>query len=201
MGQNNERYLKFGVKLKNKKDFEKNGYCIVKRALYPDICGIATRYAFYDERANFKDDSMVSQAHSKYSDFLMESLLVHMQSKIEKNTGIELYPTFSYYRVYRPGNILESHTDRDSCEISVSLCLGYNLKPWPIFIGDDEVNLKPGDMVIYRGNKIEHRREIFDAPEGAYQVQATFHYVDRFGPYAGQIYDKREDLAMPWNGR
>lgn len=187
--------------MKNSKHFSENGFCVVRRALYPDICGISCRYAFYDEAANFSDDKMSPGSHGKYADFLMESLLVHMQSKVEKNTGLELYPTYSYYRVYRPGATLDLHKDRESSEIVASVLLGYNLISWPIYIENHKIVLKTGDMVIYRGMDMEHHREVFDAPQACYQVQAFLSYVDKNGPYADYKYDKRSDLAQPWQGQ
>ena len=58
--------------------------------------------------------------------------------KMQKETGLELIPTYSYARIYKKGDILKRHKDRPSCEISTTLNLGGD--PWPIFIDDTGSN-------------------------------------------------------------
>jgi hypothetical protein len=59
-----------------------------------------------------------------------------------------------------------------------------------------EVNMVPGDVVIYRGCDVEHWREPFAANEGSYHVQAFFHYIDKNGPYYPQYaYDGRKGIG------
>ena len=41
-------------------------------------------------------------------------------------TGLNLKPTYSYWRLYKTGDVLKRHKDRPSCEVSTTLCLGYN---------------------------------------------------------------------------
>ena len=43
------------------------------------------------------------------------------------------------------------------------------------------IPMEPGDGVIYRGCEVEHWREAFNAPEGAWQTQVFLHYVDKNG--------------------
>ena len=54
---------------------------------------------------------------------------------MEKNTGLELLPTYSYWRMYTYGSYL-NHIKIKSCEISVTISIGSSSeKPWPIYIG------------------------------------------------------------------
>ena len=50
---------------------------------------------------------------------------------MEKETGLSLYPTYVYVRIYKKGDILHRHKDEFSCEISTTMNLGgdkwYNL--------------------------------------------------------------------------
>ena len=129
---------------------------------------------------NFKDQQ-VPGSYAKYADRLMEILLVQTIPIMKAKTNLDLIPTYSYTRLYRTGNILNRHKDRPSCEISTTLCLGGD--PWPIFIDPTgannvideykgimkpdapkgvQVNLKPGDMLIYSGCELEHWREPFE---------------------------------------
>ena len=62
----------------------------------------------------------------------METLLMMVQPKMEKLTGLKLNPTYSYARIYKRGDVLKRHKDRFSCEISTTMNLGGD--PWPIYI-------------------------------------------------------------------
>jgi hypothetical protein len=159
------------------------------------------------------NDSQVPNTYSHYADIAMETLLLLVQPVMEKKTGIKLIPTYSYARIYKKGDILNRHKDRFSCEISTTLNLGGD--PWPIYIEPDskmgrviegkgyisdntkgiKVNLKPGDMLVYRGNLLEHWREPF---EGENCGQVFLHYNNAATKGAkDNIFDKRKHLGLP----
>ena len=162
---------------------------------------------------NFKDPQ-VPGSYAKYADRLMETLLIKTIPVMKAKTGLDLIPTYSYTRLYRTGNILNRHKDRPSCEISTTLCLGGDL--WPIFIDPTgsnnvideykgimkpdapkgvQVNLKPGDMLIYSGCELEHWREPF---QGKLCGQVFLHYNHANGRFAkSNLYDKRPLLGIP----
>ena len=186
--------------MNNTEKFKEKGYCLVKNAVSKEIVDLATQYALFDEMQDFNPDtSQVVGAHSKYADPLMESLLIQLQPIIEANTGLKVYPTYSFYRVYRPGDELIPHTDVPPCEISITISLGFDYLDsgyeWPIFVDGDPQVLFPGDLVCYRGVDLEHWREKFIAPEGSWHVQAFLHYVDVDGPYADFKYNKRSSIG------
>ena len=159
-------------------------------------------------------DVQVPGSYAKYADRLMEVLLVKTINTMQKKTGLKLVPTYSYTRLYRTGNILNRHKDRPSCEISTTLCLGGD--HWPIYLdptGENtvideykgiikpgapvgvEVNLKPGDMLIYSGCELEHWRKPF---EGKLCGQVFLHYNHADGRFAKtNLYDKRPMLGIP----
>ena len=159
-------------------------------------------------------DVQVPGSYAKYADRFMEVLLVKTIDVMQKKTGLKLVPTYSYTRLYRTGNILNRHKDRPSCEISTTLCLGGD--HWPIYLdptGADnvieeykgivkpgaplgvEVNLKPGDMLIYSGCELEHWRKPF---EGKLCGQVFLHYNHADGRFAKtNLYDKRPMLGIP----
>ena len=158
-------------------------------------------------------DRQVPGAYSKYGDWVMETLLMFMIPIMKAKTGMELFPTYSYTRLYEKGNILKRHKDRPSCEISTTLHLGGD--EWPIFLdptgGDfviDEyaqtikpgapkgvrVDLKVGDMLIYSGCELEHWREPF---QGTICSQVFLHYNHANGPFAKtNMFDKRPMLGV-----
>ena len=159
------------------------------------------------------NDPQVPNSYAKYADRVMETLLVDTIKVMQKKTGLKLVPTYSYCRLYRTGNILKRHKDRPSCEISTTLNLGGD--PWPILIDPTgsnnvideyknihkpgapkgvEVNLKPGDMLIYSGCELEHWREPF---RGKLCGQVFLHYNHADGRFAKtNLYDKRPMLGI-----
>lgn len=177
---------------KNVKHFEEKKYTIVKNALSKEICDLIYQYTLFDEDQDMSLEvgpvPQIHNSHSKYADPMMESLLLKLLPTIEENTGLTLIPTYSYYRVYRPGAELVKHKDRPACEISITLCLGYNYNnkdiDYPIIVDGNKVSQVPGDIVIYRGCEIDHWREVFEAPEGTKHSQVFLHYVDANGPFA-----------------
>lgn len=189
------------VSNKNQKLFDNNGYVLVKNAITKDRCDYITQYALHDELHNFNPDmEQVPKAHSKYGDSEMEAVLLQLQPLIEQNTGLTLYPTYSFYRVYRNRDRLIKHTDRPSCEISCTACFGYsydsNDYQWPIFFDGHEVVMQPGDLVIYKGMEKPHWRNKFDiSTKNAFHIQGFFHYVNANGPYSQFKYDKRKNIG------
>jgi hypothetical protein len=135
-----------------------------------------------------------------YGDPAFDGLLEYLRPDIEARCGLSLHPTYSYFRLYRHGNALSRHRDRPACEISVSLNVGQSpADPWPIIVEGTSgeahaVLLSPGDALIYRGVDCFHWR---DAYAGDQLVQVFLHYVDRYGPHAGQKFDGRKTLMRP----
>ena len=181
-------------------DFKSQKYCYLKNVLNKETLSIITQYTLFDENKLFLPEAYGEQvpgAHSKYADPLMESLLVFLHPIIEKNTGLTLFPTYSYYRVYREGQSLQPHVDRNSCEISASVFIGHNYdgETWKLYIEENGYSMNPGDIIIYRGMELNHYRYEFEAPKGSFHSQVFLHYVDANGPYKELKYDKRPFLG------
>jgi hypothetical protein len=115
-------------------------------------------------------------------------------------TGKELNPTYSYFREYRHGATLSRHTDREACEISLTINLGGD--PWAFWLegkrGRSRVSLTAGDAVLYRGLECPHWRNRF---RGGQAFQTFLHYVDRHGRFAEWKFDKRARLGLPASSR
>lgn len=186
---------------KNTETFNEKGYCVVKNAIPEELRDFITQYALFDEMQDFTPDQMqVVGAHSKYADPAMETMLIYLHKQMEENTGLSLSPTYSFYRVYREGDELAPHKDRESCEISCTVCFNYSYDSseyeWPIFMENFPAVLEPGDLVTYRGCDLEHQRESFAPGKDHWQVQGFFHYVDKNGPFSHFEYDQRETLGQ-----
>ena len=133
---------------------------------------------------------------------VFDSLLVQLLPYFEQASGKRLLPTYSYARLYAPGDVLENHLDRPACEISATITLGFEGDVWPIYMGDSmekdnasEIKMQVGDAVMYRGMEKFHWREKYT--EGKWQAQVFLHYVDADGPNKEWKFDKREKLNLP----
>lgn len=187
--------------IENIEKFKTNGYVVVKDVISEELRDFVTQCSLFDEMQNFHEDGQVLFSHGSYANPVMETMLVHLHSTMEKNTGLKLFPTYSYYRVYRNDADLKPHIDRPSCEISATLCFNYNYDDkkfsWPIYMNGNKVVLNPGDMVIYRGCDLGHWRDKLEHEnENVWQVQGFFHYVDANGPYENFKYDQRESIGI-----
>jgi len=173
---------------------------VVERA-FLDTASLSFLYEHALARANSNrialGDAQVADAPVAYGDPHLDLLLEKVRGRVEQATGCALWPTFSYLRVYKRGNLLKAHLDRPACEISMTINLGIDAgEPWPIWIaapqGIASVSLNPGDGVIYRGCDCYHWREPF---AGNRLAQAVLCYVDQNGPHAEWKYDKRPRLS------
>lgn len=137
-----------------------------------------------------KDDQVPTALATLHHEYMFETLQERVWPVIERACGEPLIPTYSYARLYQNGDELKIHTDRPSCEVSVTLQLGRSHHySWPIFMGDKRFDLGEGDGVIYPGCDVEHWREVCNGPEGYYSGQVFLHYVRKNGQYASYAGD------------
>jgi hypothetical protein len=199
-------------------NFKKNKYQVIKSAISPELADFCYQY-FLNKRSvarylfdtkyisPFTDyfgvwnDEQVPETYSHYSDIVMETLLQKVKPVMEKEAKLKLSETYSYARIYKKGDVLKRHKDRFSCEISTTMHLGG--EQWPIYLepsgeeGQDgvEVNLKQGDMLMYRGCDLEHWREPFD---GENCGQVFLHYNNIKSAQADKNkFDGRPLLGLP----
>lgn len=210
------------------KFFEENGWVKIEKyidtnmanLLYHHIQLEAKRLSFFEEKDIMADeqihgtftDKQAPGDFSKYGDPIFDALLSLGTEKMNELTGKELVPTYSYHRLYTQGTELTRHKDRPSCEISTTLCIGYDNSnvdaskypdwDWPMYVGPKSgekgteglpIHMKPGDMLIYRGDVVEHWREPL---WGLNHAQVFLHYNEKNGQY-DIPYDGRPLLGMP----
>lgn len=179
--------------------FEQHGYVVLRQFIPRIMCDYIARNIRVLEansRLSF-GDSQVEKAFSGGSPAVTETLLDLMTPVLSQTLHCELYPTYSYLRIYVKGAELGKHTDRFSCEISATLPIEFeSARIWPLCIeiagGVKKIELEPGDALIYKGIQIPHWREPF---EGERQVQVFLHYVKKDGPYSEFKFDKRPQLS------
>jgi alkylated DNA repair dioxygenase AlkB len=179
--------LNTGTSKTNNEFFEKNGYLVIKNIWdilelsrpVPQERGQVNYWGnkldqyTYTEVENQVEGSFASYWHPQY-----RSIHSGIRLKLEKELGKKLYNTYYYDRFYFPGQELAQHSDRDACEISVTVHIGSNLQtPWPIWIktpdtyankkkttiikkGENRsVILNPGDGMVYKGCERPHWRD------------------------------------------
>jgi hypothetical protein len=171
--------------------FYKKGYQVVRNLISED------RALKLHDHLNSRDDGLMNDTQvigspSFYTDETMRKIQIELLPKIEDHTGLELFKTYSYARLYKRDDVLRIHRDRAACEVSITLDLGGD--KWSIWLLDrDEnpvkVDLNPGDALIYRGCELQHWRGKFEEDEHA---QVFMHYVDKYGPNAWTKDDIRQ---------
>ena len=209
-------------------NFEENKYCIIKKAISSELANFCFNYFMmkrdvattlfnsnyispYEQMFGVWNDIQVPETYSHYADLVMETLLKKVLPVMEKHTNLKLFPTYSYARIYKKGDILNKHKDRPSCEISTTLNLGGDF--WPIFLEPDskkgkrnkdkyipskskgiQIDLAPGDMLVYSGCELEHWRNEFEGKDCA---QVFLHYNKLTEKNAQNLFDSRPMLGLP----
>ena len=176
-----------GTSWTNNKSFEENGYFILRNLwdpndLYhpvPNERGVINWWGKNPDQ-NFHQpvEMQVEGSLSRYWHPQYRAIHSGIRIKLEEVIGRKLYNTYYYDRFYFSGQELTRHTDRDSCEISVTVHVSTNLStPWPIWIktpdnyADDtkreilalgenhSIILNAGDGMVYKGCERPHWRE------------------------------------------
>ncbi len=141
---------------------------------------------------SMEGDSQVGGAPCEYADLVAEQLLMQKASYLSDLLRLELVPTYSCLRLYRPGDRLSAYRDRPACEITVSTSLAA-ASSWPlcILVSGRVIDYCPAprSAVAFRGHELLHWRDSLSADGSV--AQALFHYVDRRGPYRSWAYDRR----------
>jgi len=203
--------------------FKENGYIKIENfipketanLLYFHVKNNVKRLAYLEqkdlldsnERQNYYGvwgDEQAPGKFSRYGDPIFDDLCEKSTSIVSDMTGVELVPTYTYHRLYTYGSVLEKHIYRKSCEVSTTLCLGYdisNLKDknynWAMYVSNKNNNnvpvyLNPGDMLVYRGCDLEHWREKF---EGVHHAQVFLHYNEKDG-FHNNKFDSRPLMGL-----
>ena len=163
-------------------------YKLIKNFFSKEELEVLQKYCY--NKLDLNKDYMLdgfSFSPSFYNDPLITTLLDTKLSTVELESNLKLFPTYSYWRYYIFGATLKKHTDRPSCEISVSACIK-KYDNWPIVVEGTSFELEAGDAVLYAGFDHKHWRPGIYKGEG--MAQAFFHYVNQKGFYTHHAYDK-----------
>jgi hypothetical protein len=200
-------------------EFKEKGYVHLKNFLHKDSCKeLASELKRLVSENKTVKDKQCPKSEAIHGTVTFDKLLEDLTSHFEAASGLKLFPTYSYARLYNAqGEVLENHRDRPACEISASLTLDFEGDVWPIYMADEateidgvlkigeqgskdyiknvaEIKMSIGDAVLYKGCEKFHFREPYK--EGKWQAQVFLHYVNQNGPHAEWKYDKRESLGL-----
>ena len=174
-----------------KEELWSNNYTVIPRFL--DSCSakeLSDEFRKFADRENLKGDSQSESSQSVYNYLPFLEILCQKCPEVSIAIGENVLPTYTYARVYKNGATLEGHTDRDACEISLTVHLDGD-EDWPIWIETPDgkevrVSLKPGDAMIYLGCKARHWREEYT---GDWYAQCFLHYVRSRGDKVNAVFD------------
>ena len=179
----------------------------IKEFLSVDLIEILQRYSEYRillqewRPENFCNTS----TFQKYGDPLIESILAQKCSQIEEVVETKLYPTYSYFRLYKGGDKMPMHIDRPSCEVSVTINIANFGETKNPFCYENEkgevieVYQNPGDAFVYLGKEVPHGR--YPHSENQVTLQCMLHYVKQNGEHSDLKFDTRPSLGMLLNTR
>lgn len=182
-------------------EFQTNGFVLIKDFLDSRSVKTLSKYLLNCSKQNSfgLEESPYTKSLSKYADPLIEVVLEQSLQEVEQFTGMQLYPTYSFVRLYTDGAQMRRHVDRSACEVSLTVNVATQGSAYPIWMkapGKDPISytLSPGDAVLYKGCEIEHWRDA--VPDNTVVVQFMLHYVDKAGPYREQKFNGRPELGM-----
>lgn len=195
-------------------DLIKNSYVIIPNFIESDRAKTLSDQFRKDHEINqYGSDAQAPNSACVYNYEPSLKLLHEKAGDLSEFLQKPVLPTYAYSRIYAKGEVLKKHTDRLSCEISVSVNLDSD-KEWPLYIYDSdgaphEINLGPGDAVAFLGCFQTHWRLEYT---GNYCSQVFLHYVredgsaaqyandggDKFNEQESRIKVINEYIEMGW---
>tara|TARA_A100000164_G_C21743599_1_gene693526 strand:+ start:62 stop:625 length:564 start_codon:yes stop_codon:yes gene_type:complete len=133
-----------------------------------------------------------------YKPVFLKKLMKEVKIIIEGTSSVKLLPTYWFTTIYTNNSYLRPHTDRPSCEYSLSL----NLKSetaWPLFFKDKN-NVEHGFItdvgngIAYLGCERPHWRRPLISKNKELYIQTFFHYVNAEGPYKSFADDNNKNF-------
>ena len=198
-------------------DYAANGYATIRGLVPPEVASNLFKQLQIDLKAAGKSFDTFAKAHELSRQRTVDisghfyrpltTFLWGMTPIVSQITGADLLPSYDYFRIYQQGDVCRVHSDRPSCEHSISLTLVYSDgEPWPLEVGSvpvsgdgpcfddwgDEshaaVAMAPGDAVLYRGMDLRHGRT--QPNPNRWSAHLFLFWVERDGPFAHHAFDE-----------
>ncbi|ANY21218.1 hypothetical protein A6F68_02728 [Tsuneonella dongtanensis] len=197
-------------------DYRKDGYATIRGLIPPEVATNLFKQIQIDlanagqSFANFAKSHQLSinQTVDISGHFYrpLTTFLWGLTPIIGELVGADVLPSYDYFRIYQKGDVCRIHSDRPSCEHSVSLTLAYSdNQPWALEVGSERVTeegpctddfgdepfssveMQPGDAVLYRGINLRHGRSRPN-PNG-WSAHLFLFWVERGGEFEQHAFD------------
>lgn len=198
-------------------DYRTDSYATLRGLIPSEVAGMLLRQIQLDIRASGKTLDTFAKPHplsrqqtvdiSGHFYRPLTTFLWGLTPIMAELTGADLLPSYDYFRIYRKDDICRVHSDRPSCEHSVSLTLAYSDGvTWPLEVGSNRVEreepcvddwgdeastavaMEPGDAVLYRGIDLRHGRTMPNPNQ--WSAHLFLFWVERDGPFAQHAFDE-----------
>jgi hypothetical protein len=164
----------------------RDGYAALGCLLHPYTLAAARRYfrRLIRQRGARLGDGQSQQRWVAHNEPVARFFHHQLTQVVAAVAGVEIKPSYVYFACYEGGADLEWHTDREQCEISLSMLLDYSPRPepespWPLLLqtphGRIAIHQRIGQVLAYRGREIPHARERLQA--GHASMHLFLHYV------------------------
>ncbi len=199
-------------------DYATDGYATIRGLVPPEVASMLFKQIQMDLGAAGKSFDTFAKTHplsrqqtidiSGHFYRPLTTFLWGLTPIIEQITGADLLPSYDYFRIYQKDDVCRVHSDRPSCEHSVSLTLVYSDGvPWPLQVGSrrveaegpcfddfgDEPNsavaMQPGDAVLYRGIDLRHGRT--QPNPNRWSAHLFLFWVERGGKFQQHAFDEQ----------
>ncbi|WBH17262.1 hypothetical protein [Sphingomonas radiodurans] len=199
-------------------DYEADGYATIRGLIPSEVAANLFKQLQIDLQSAGKSFQTFSQfqALSKHQTIdisghfyrPLTTFLWGLTPMISMVTGADLLPSYDYFRIYQQDDVCRVHSDRPSCEHSVSLTLAYSDdKPWPLEVGSTRVTseapcvddwgnesftsvaMAPGDAVLYRGIDLRHART--QPNPNRWSAHLFLFWVERGGEFQQHAFDEQ----------
>lgn len=199
-------------------NYHEDGYATIRGLIPPEVAAQLFRQLQMDLQSAGKsfDDFAQAQPLSKRPTVdisghfyrPLTTFLWALTPIIGEITGADLLPSYDYFRIYHQDDVCRVHSDRPSCEHSVSLTLVYSDdQPWPLEVGSTRVTreapcvddfgdephasvaMQPGDAVLYRGIDLRHGRT--QPNPNRWSAHLFLFWVERGGKFQEHAFDEQ----------
>lgn len=195
------------------------------RSIENDDRSFNAHFRAEDELTHGTPEEQRKKSHGAYNFPVAVGLHTWLKNKLNNVLDINLQETYSYSRKYYRGASLSAHTDRPSCEISVTFPLDYRTDdntPWKIWLNNEgnwincqdqsgqqfiksntqdihrgkSIELELGDVLLYQGPNIPHWRNTLVGDYSYHMFIHFFNQRSRMTQMAGFQYQETHQHAV-----
>jgi hypothetical protein len=163
-----------------------NGYVPVGSLIHPYHLAALRRYYRYlirhgEMQAN---PALYPHRYGAHNEPVARFFHLQLTDAVAAIAGEDLKPSYVYSTCYQSGGELSTHTDREQCVFTISLCLDFapepvRQTPWPLGLDARAAKVSVyqaiGDGLLFRGQELPHYRD--PLTKGNTSTSLLFHYV------------------------